>query len=228
MDPETDTASVSLSSRSAAMNVEPTKVKIPVSLSSSSSLNNNCIQSTEVTPSPFLSSSSISSNVINSPVKVALRIRPVSEKDLLLNARASREVIVAQTADSIESSVTLSPSASTIGGEQSTALNNSSSIKHNLASSIDSERQHVLVDGRRRFTFDRVFSPDSTQMDVFHTSVMPLLDKFMDGNNVTIMAYGQVRRGFLLLSHSYFLSISIEAIWNTCPNIYFLQLDWFR
>lgn len=44
---------------------------------------------------------------------------------------------------------------------------------------------------RKKFSFDRVFTPESTQPEVF-TDVQPMVVSAMDGYNVCIFAYGQV------------------------------------
>ncbi|KAJ1654804.1 hypothetical protein IWQ61_005328 [Dispira simplex] len=49
--------------------------------------------------------------------------------------------------------------------------------------------------GLKQFTFDYVFGPQSAQSDIYEASVVPLLDKFVDGYNVTILAYGQTSSG---------------------------------
>ena len=42
------------------------------------------------------------------------------------------------------------------------------------------------------FTFDTVFGPDSTQMDVYNRVARPIVDNVLEGYNGTIFAYGQV------------------------------------
>ncbi|KZW04054.1 kinesin-domain-containing protein [Exidia glandulosa HHB12029] len=42
----------------------------------------------------------------------------------------------------------------------------------------------------RRFIFDRVFDPNSRQVDVFESTARPLLDGLLDGFNATVFAYG--------------------------------------
>eukprot|EP00898_Chlorokybus_atmophyticus_P005281 jgi/Chlat1/5754/Chrsp38S05577 len=46
----------------------------------------------------------------------------------------------------------------------------------------------------KQFTFDRIFGPDSTQMQVF-TDTQPLVRSVLDGYNVCIFAYGQTGSG---------------------------------
>ncbi|KAI6192579.1 Kinesin-like protein KIFC3 [Aphelenchoides besseyi] len=46
----------------------------------------------------------------------------------------------------------------------------------------------------KRFLFDKVFSPDATQIDVFD-EVAPLIQSCLDGKNVSIFAYGHTGSG---------------------------------
>ena len=41
-----------------------------------------------------------------------------------------------------------------------------------------------------RYTFDRVFSEDARQIDVYEDTTRPLLDGLLDGFNATVFAYG--------------------------------------
>ena len=45
------------------------------------------------------------------------------------------------------------------------------------------------------FTFDHVFSPQSSQVDVYNTVCGQLIDDIMCGYNGTIFAYGQTGSG---------------------------------
>ena len=42
------------------------------------------------------------------------------------------------------------------------------------------------------FTFDTVFGPDTTQMDVYNRVARAIVDNVLQGYNGTIFAYGQV------------------------------------
>jgi kinesin family protein 18/19 len=42
----------------------------------------------------------------------------------------------------------------------------------------------------RRFMFDRVFRPDSSQQEVYDATSRPLLQRLLDGFNTTVFAYG--------------------------------------
>lgn len=50
-------------------------------------------------------------------------------------------------------------------------------------------------DKRLNFSFDRVLGPADGQDAVYKTSAQPLISKFMEGYNVTILAYGQTSSG---------------------------------
>ncbi|XP_012231928.1 kinesin-like protein Klp61F [Linepithema humile] len=47
----------------------------------------------------------------------------------------------------------------------------------------------------RNFTFDRVFDPSSTQVDIYNTVMSPLLKEIIAGYNCTVFAYGQTNTG---------------------------------
>lgn len=45
------------------------------------------------------------------------------------------------------------------------------------------------------FNFDRIFGPESTQVEVFYDTAMPLVRDVLSGYNATIFAYGQTGTG---------------------------------
>ncbi|KAJ1800447.1 hypothetical protein LPJ59_001090 [Coemansia sp. RSA 2399] len=47
----------------------------------------------------------------------------------------------------------------------------------------------------RTFKFDYAFGPDSQQPSVYETAISPLLNRFVEGYNVTVLAYGQTSSG---------------------------------
>ncbi|CAG8487035.1 13777_t:CDS:2 [Acaulospora colombiana] len=55
----------------------------------------------------------------------------------------------------------------------------------------------VIVDADKRsvFQFDHVFGPDASQEVIYESAVLNLLEKFLEGYNVTILAYGQTSSG---------------------------------
>ncbi|KAJ8663336.1 hypothetical protein O0I10_000575 [Lichtheimia ornata] len=52
-----------------------------------------------------------------------------------------------------------------------------------------------VVPHQKAFTFDHVFGTNSTQEQVFSSVASKLVDRFIDGYNVTILAYGQTSSG---------------------------------
>ncbi|KAH9071651.1 kinesin-domain-containing protein [Lactarius deliciosus] len=52
----------------------------------------------------------------------------------------------------------------------------------------------------RRFMFDRVFRPDSSQQEVYDATARPLLQRLLDGFNTTVFAYGIPIRGPIYLT----------------------------
>ncbi|KAI8364491.1 hypothetical protein EDC96DRAFT_510886, partial [Choanephora cucurbitarum] len=53
----------------------------------------------------------------------------------------------------------------------------------------------ILVGTDKSFTYDYVFSNESHQQQVYEQAAKPLLDKFLEGFNATILAYGQTGSG---------------------------------
>lgn len=45
------------------------------------------------------------------------------------------------------------------------------------------------------FYFSRIYSEDSTQTDIFHECVLPVLEDFFDGQNCLIFSYGVTNSG---------------------------------
>jgi len=66
----------------------------------------------------------------------------------------------------------------------------------------DKREVHVKQDlsyldrgNKKTFVFDRVFGPDSKQIDVYKSVVQPAIDEVLTGYNCTIFAYGQTGTG---------------------------------
>ncbi|KAJ1922704.1 hypothetical protein IWQ60_006352 [Tieghemiomyces parasiticus] len=111
------------------------------------------------------------------PVQVALRIRPLNSAEL--NPTASHGSLpnlprAAFNARQNHDVMQLSP--------------DTSAVSVNVPGT-------GVGSGLKHFTFDHVFGQQSTQAEVYENSVVPLLDKFVDGYNVTILAYGQTSSG---------------------------------
>ncbi|CAB5380623.1 uncharacterized protein OCT59_016502 [Rhizophagus irregularis] len=98
------------------------------------------------------------SNSENTTVQVALRIRPLTQEDL---------------------------------------VNLPSRFQRNVLSTSPFTPNQVIVHGDKKltFNFDYVFGPETQQRDVYDISVRNMVDKFLEGFNVTILAYGQTSSG---------------------------------
>ncbi|CAG8490449.1 4939_t:CDS:2 [Funneliformis mosseae] len=53
----------------------------------------------------------------------------------------------------------------------------------------------VQADKKQAFNFDYVFGPEATQHDVYDKAIVKLVENFLEGYNVTILAYGQTSSG---------------------------------
>jgi kinesin family protein 5 len=61
------------------------------------------------------------------------------------------------------------------------------------------------MSGNHKFTFDRIFGPDSKQHALFDEVAIPIVDGVLNGYNGTIFAYGQTGSG---------KSFTMEGIFN--------------
>lgn len=53
----------------------------------------------------------------------------------------------------------------------------------------------VVIGDDKAFTYDYVFGSSSKQEDLYHETVIPLLEGFFKGYNATVLAYGQTGSG---------------------------------
>ncbi|KAK7040891.1 hypothetical protein VNI00_009487 [Paramarasmius palmivorus] len=124
-------------------------------------------------------STSSSSSSATTSVQVALRIRPPTTQDSTsIPARFQRTVIQAT-----------SPTSVAIEGTTSTpqAAGASAAASASSANGPAGKKQH--------FTFDQVHDPSTTQHALFTSTARPLLNRFLEGFNCTILAYGQTSSG---------------------------------
>ena len=112
----------------------------------------------------MITGTSAASAASQTSVKVAVRVRPMAAKELLANSKDCVEII---------------PGTSQIivGGGP--------------ASAVGTETIYNFT--QKSFTFDYLFDENSSQEDLYNLSVAPLVDRFMEGFNATILAYGQVQ-----------------------------------
>ncbi|KAF8965215.1 kinesin domain-containing protein [Flammula alnicola] len=118
-----------------------------------------------------------SSSSAATSVQVALRIRPPTTQDSTsIPARFQRSVI--QTTSSTSVSIE-SPSGALTGSGASAAP---------AASAGSGPKKQV-------FTFDQVHPPPTTQYELYESTARPLVSRFIEGFNCTILAYGQTSSG---------------------------------
>ncbi len=94
-------------------------------------------------------------------------------------ARFQRTVIHANSSTSVSIDVTTSAPAAPGAG--------STSAPSSPSQVANAKKQH--------FTFDQVHGQDSTQHDLFTGTTQPLISRFLEGFNCTILAYGQTSSG---------------------------------
>ncbi|KAF9227741.1 kinesin-domain-containing protein [Gyrodon lividus] len=126
-------------------------------------------------PPSSLSSSSSSSAATS--VQVALRIRPTTSADFAsIPARFQRTIIHATSATTVTvDAASAAPAAS------------------GTATAVSAP---TATTGKKQvFTFDQVHSPNTTQHALFTSTAQPLISRFLEGFNCTILAYGQTSSG---------------------------------
>ncbi|TFK30051.1 kinesin [Coprinopsis marcescibilis] len=117
---------------------------------------------------------SSSSSAAATSVQVALRIRPPTSQDSTsIPARFQRSVIQATS----NTSVSVEGPSSALASAGGPAAAAAASAK------------------KQSFTFDQVHGPPTTQYEMFETTAKPLITRFTEGFNCTILAYGQTSSG---------------------------------
>ncbi|KAH9945823.1 kinesin-domain-containing protein [Epithele typhae] len=114
------------------------------------------------------------SNAASTSVQVALRIRPTNQHDLsTIPSRFQRNVINAAS----NTTVSVDSTPSTGPGAPAPTSSSANSAK------------------KQTFTFDQVHPPATTQHAMFTSTALPLISRFVEGFNCTILAYGQTSSG---------------------------------
>lgn len=112
---------------------------------------------------------------VSNTVSAALRIRPTTQHDLTsIPTRFQRNVInaVSNTTVSVDATPSSGPGAP--AAPVSSSANNAK---------------------KQMFTFDQVHPPSTTQHSMFTSTAQPLISRFVEGFNCTILAYGQTSSG---------------------------------
>lgn len=105
----------------------------------------------------------------------ALRIRPTTQHDLTsIPTRFQRNIINAASNTTVSVDATPSPGPGAPAAPASSSVNNAK---------------------KQMFTFDQVHPPATTQHAMFTSTAQPLISRFTEGYNCTILAYGQTSSG---------------------------------
>nr|XP_019529200.2 chromosome-associated kinesin KIF4-like [Aedes albopictus] len=78
----------------------------------------------------------------------------------------------------------------------------------------DPDEPRICVRSSEQFTFNHVFNPDSCQREVYERSVKSIVEKLLEGFNVTILAYGQTGSG-----KTYTMGTSFEGKYDDSQGI---------
>ncbi|KAL5032090.1 hypothetical protein BDV3_000688 [Batrachochytrium dendrobatidis] len=130
-----------------------------------------------------------------STVKVAVRVRPMAAKELLAN---STECV----------SYISGTNQIVIGGS-----NNSNSSSSTNVMTVGPDSAYWMA--QKSFTFDYVFDPLTTQDLLYADCVAPLVDRFLEGFNATVLAYGQTGSG-----KTYSMGIGLDTVAAASPVSY--------
>lgn len=112
-------------------------------------------------------------------MRLALRIRPPTNQDSTsIPARFQRTVIHATSSTSVAVEASSgAPAAGGAAGAAATATSSTAAAK------------------KQTFSFDQVHDPSTTQHTLFTSTALPLISRFIEGFNCTILAYGQTSSG---------------------------------
>ena len=69
----------------------------------------------------------------------------------------------------------------------------------------------AVEEATHNFQFDRVFGPESNQLEVFEYTAIPLIIDVLSGYNATIFAYGQTGKNILFLLISIFIYTQLNS-----------------
>jgi kinesin family protein 4/21/27 len=111
---------------------------------------------------------------LNLTHRVALRIRPPTNQDSQsIPQRFQRSVIQANSS----TSVSIDPVSNSLANAGAPTVSTGGASK------------------KQTFTFDQVQGPSTTQYEMFESTAKPILSRFLEGYNCTILAYGQTSSG---------------------------------
>ncbi|EJU00174.1 kinesin-domain-containing protein [Dacryopinax primogenitus] len=118
-------------------------------------------------------------------VQVAVRIRPPTTQDASIPSRFQRVAV-------------FDSSATTVHVDPSTTASHQHNPSTSTVSSVSAPGGALAppqANQKQSFTFDRVLGPNTSQADVYSIAADPLVQRFLEGFNCTILAYGQTSSG---------------------------------
>ncbi|KAH6566014.1 hypothetical protein BASA60_009665 [Batrachochytrium salamandrivorans] len=121
-------------------------------------------------------------------VKVAVRVRPMAAKELLANS---------------------SECVGYIPGTTQLVVGSTGAAGHSSSSAAAGPDSAYWM-AQKSFTFDYVFDPLTTQDALYDDCVAPLVDRFLEGFNATVLAYGQTGSG-----KTYSMGIGMDSATTT-------------
>ncbi|KAJ1562170.1 hypothetical protein HK405_015120 [Cladochytrium tenue] len=138
-------------------------------------------------PSPPLLASPAAS--VGSAVQVAIRLRPMFA--------GAAESGGSQTADSTptDTAGSFSTAFSRARTREAVVVSGQSRKAARDSAHADICGTEVVVSGRKKFSFNTALPGHVSQQHVYTTLVAPLVEQFLEGFNVTVMAYGQTGTG---------------------------------
>ncbi|KZP01048.1 kinesin-domain-containing protein [Calocera viscosa TUFC12733] len=117
-------------------------------------------------------------------VQVAVRIRPPTSQDASIPSRFQRIAVLPSSSTTVHVD-----SSATASHQHNASTSTISSLSGGTAGAPGSASQ------KQAFTFDRVLGPQTPQADVYAIAAEPLVQRFLEGFNCTILAYGQTSSG---------------------------------
>ncbi|KAJ1726310.1 hypothetical protein LPJ61_005272, partial [Coemansia biformis] len=135
------------------------------------------------------------------PVKVAVRIRPLlvggsGPVENNSSEWAAAPLSRAQAASCLEALPNATIVVSSAAAGSADELAGLGASRHSVIGSANGNTgPGGSAAGPRSFTYDHAFGPEASQPAVYEAAVAPLLARFVEGYNVTVLAYGQTSSG---------------------------------
>jgi Kinesin motor domain len=133
---------------------------------------------------------------VASHVQVVVRVRPLTPKEHLESPHACLSLL--QPISSLNPECQGDSQPFTFDEDPLLARNESdidffhTDSQNHLHNTGCLKYKQVMLGKNHTYTFDTIYAPGAQQAHLFTQSVLPLLDRFMEGYHATVFAYGQV------------------------------------